>query len=183
MHFVQGSKLTAREREVAALVAEGLTNREIAERLVISERTAEGHVEQIRNKLGFNNRSQVAAWATATGLSTVGAAVRSRSDLPRATAPSGAIAGRRRRTTVFGFGVFALVAAVAVAVIGLLAAPRSPATSLVTIAGLGTAGFSGDGGPAIAAQLDRPHGCCITRDGTLLIADSNNHRIRAVPLL
>ena len=48
---------------MATLVAEGLTNREIAARLLISERTAEGHVEQIRNKLGFHNRAKVAAWA------------------------------------------------------------------------------------------------------------------------
>jgi DNA-binding CsgD family transcriptional regulator len=54
--------LSRREREVAALVAEGLSNREIAERLFIAERTAEGHVEQIRNKLGFKSRAQVAAW-------------------------------------------------------------------------------------------------------------------------
>lgn len=57
-----GASLTAREREVAALVAEGLTNRQIAERLVISERTAETHVEQIRNKLGFRSRAQIAGW-------------------------------------------------------------------------------------------------------------------------
>jgi predicted ATPase/DNA-binding CsgD family transcriptional regulator len=55
--------LTKRQLVVARLVAEGLTNREIAARLYISERTAEGHVEQIRNKLGFSSRSQVAAWA------------------------------------------------------------------------------------------------------------------------
>ncbi|HKW58780.1 MAG TPA: LuxR C-terminal-related transcriptional regulator [Candidatus Dormibacteraeota bacterium] len=55
-------QLSRREREVAALVAEGLSNREIAERLFISERTAEGHVEQIFNKLGFGKRSQIAAW-------------------------------------------------------------------------------------------------------------------------
>src|SRR5437868_9594268 len=54
--------LSRREREVAALVAQGLSNRDIAERLFISERTAEGHVEQIRNKLGFRSRAQVAAW-------------------------------------------------------------------------------------------------------------------------
>jgi len=57
------TELTAREREVATLVAEGLTNREIAARLFTAERTAEGHVEQIRNKLGFHNRAEVAAWA------------------------------------------------------------------------------------------------------------------------
>jgi len=60
--------LTSREREVAALVAQGLANREIAERLVIAERTAEGHVQSILNKLGFNSRVQVAAWAISQGL-------------------------------------------------------------------------------------------------------------------
>jgi len=57
-----GAGLTRRELEVAALIAEGLTNRQIAEALVISTRTAEGHVERILAKLGFTTRSQVAAW-------------------------------------------------------------------------------------------------------------------------
>ncbi|MCL7426859.1 LuxR C-terminal-related transcriptional regulator [Streptomyces sp. YS415] len=57
--------LTRREAEVAALVAQGLTNRRIAETLVISQRTAEGHVERILVKLGFSRRSQLAAWFTA----------------------------------------------------------------------------------------------------------------------
>lgn len=56
------SVLTRREREVASLVAEGLTNREIAARLVISERTAEGHVENALVKLGCTSRTQIAAW-------------------------------------------------------------------------------------------------------------------------
>ncbi len=60
--------LSRREREVAVLVAEGLTDRQIALRLFISERTAEGHVQQIRNKLGFDNRAQVASWVTMQGL-------------------------------------------------------------------------------------------------------------------
>lgn len=55
-------QLTAREREVAALVASGLTNRQIGEKLVISERTAEGHVERILGKLGFRSRAQIASW-------------------------------------------------------------------------------------------------------------------------
>jgi len=55
-------KLSRRETEVARLVAEGLTNRLIADRLFISERTAEYHVEQIRNKLGFHSRHEIAAW-------------------------------------------------------------------------------------------------------------------------
>lgn len=54
--------LTPREREVAGLVAQGLTNKQIAEQLVISERTAETHVEQIRSKLGFRSRAQIAGW-------------------------------------------------------------------------------------------------------------------------
>ncbi|CCK30268.1 regulator [Streptomyces davaonensis JCM 4913] len=57
--------LTRREAEVAALVARGLTNRQIAESLVIAQRTAEGHVERILVKLGFSKRSQLAAWFTA----------------------------------------------------------------------------------------------------------------------
>jgi predicted ATPase/DNA-binding CsgD family transcriptional regulator len=56
------TELTRREQEVAALVAEGLTNREIAGRLVISQRTAESHIEHILGKLGFTNRAQIATW-------------------------------------------------------------------------------------------------------------------------
>jgi pimeloyl-ACP methyl ester carboxylesterase/DNA-binding CsgD family transcriptional regulator len=59
--------LTPRQREVAALVAEGLTNREIGNRLVISERSAESHVERIRIRLGLRSRAQVAAWLVADG--------------------------------------------------------------------------------------------------------------------
>ena len=55
-------ELSRREREVAGLVAEGLSNRGLATRLFLSERTAEYHVEQIRNKLGFHSRTDVAAW-------------------------------------------------------------------------------------------------------------------------
>jgi pimeloyl-ACP methyl ester carboxylesterase/DNA-binding CsgD family transcriptional regulator len=59
--------LTPRQREVAALVTEGLTNREIAARLCITERSAESHVERIRDRMGFRSRSQIAAWFVATG--------------------------------------------------------------------------------------------------------------------
>ncbi|WP_213571340.1 protein kinase [Rhodococcus sp. USK13] len=55
-------RLTKRERQVADLIAEGLTNQAIADRLVISPRTAQGHVEHILAKLGFTSRAQVAAW-------------------------------------------------------------------------------------------------------------------------
>ncbi|TQC49632.1 LuxR family transcriptional regulator [Rhodococcus sp. WS4] len=59
---VASGVLTKRERQVAALIAEGMTNRAIAAKLVISERTAQGHVEHILTKLGFTSRTQVAAW-------------------------------------------------------------------------------------------------------------------------
>jgi DNA-binding NarL/FixJ family response regulator len=59
------SPLSAREFEVARLVAEGLTNRAIAERLHLSSRTAENHVQHVLDKLGFDSRSQIAAWFAA----------------------------------------------------------------------------------------------------------------------
>jgi DNA-binding CsgD family transcriptional regulator/tetratricopeptide (TPR) repeat protein len=60
------SPLTSRELEVAALVAEGMTNKEVATRLRLSVRTAENHVLNVMNKLGLDNRAQVAAWYTRT---------------------------------------------------------------------------------------------------------------------
>jgi predicted ATPase/DNA-binding CsgD family transcriptional regulator len=57
--------LTRRERQVADLIAQGLSNKDIAAALVISQRTAESHVEHILTKLGFTSRAQVAAWEAA----------------------------------------------------------------------------------------------------------------------
>ncbi len=62
--------LSAREREVAILIAQGLTNRDIAEKLVVSERTAENHVQRVLNRLGLRSRAQVAAWVVRQGLET-----------------------------------------------------------------------------------------------------------------
>jgi len=60
--------LTAREREVAVLVAQGHANRVIAELLVVSERTVEVHVSNALSKLGFASRVQIAAWVVEHGL-------------------------------------------------------------------------------------------------------------------
>jgi DNA-binding NarL/FixJ family response regulator len=56
--------LSLRDREVAGLLAQGCTNRQIAEALNVSERTAEWYVARIRGKLGLATRTQVAIWAT-----------------------------------------------------------------------------------------------------------------------
>lgn len=58
----QATPLSVRELEVASLVSEGLTNRAIAQRLHLSERTAENHVKNILDKLGMDSRTQIAAW-------------------------------------------------------------------------------------------------------------------------
>jgi DNA-binding CsgD family transcriptional regulator len=60
----RSTQLTPRERDVASLVAQGLTNRRIAEELRISAATATLHVEHIRGKLGFHSRAQIAAWVS-----------------------------------------------------------------------------------------------------------------------
>ncbi len=60
--------LTARERDVAGLVAAGRSNRQIADALVLSERTVETYVTGILAKLGFDSRTQIAAWAVQAGL-------------------------------------------------------------------------------------------------------------------
>jgi predicted ATPase/DNA-binding CsgD family transcriptional regulator len=64
------SGLSPREREVAVLIARGHTNREIADRLVITEWTVDTHVRHILSKLGLRSRAQVAAWAVERGLLT-----------------------------------------------------------------------------------------------------------------
>jgi DNA-binding CsgD family transcriptional regulator len=60
--------LSPRELEIAVLVAKGLRNREIAERLFLGVRTVDAHVEHIRNKVGCRSRSEIAVWAASEGL-------------------------------------------------------------------------------------------------------------------
>jgi len=62
--------ISGREREVLQLVCEGATNREIAERLIVSEHTIKVHLRNILNKLNLRNRQQVAAYAVQEGLVT-----------------------------------------------------------------------------------------------------------------
>ncbi len=62
------SPLTPREREIVVLVAQGLTSRQIAEQLVVTERTVDTHLEHVRDKLGVRSRAQITAWAAASGI-------------------------------------------------------------------------------------------------------------------
>lgn len=181
--------LTRREREIAGLVAEGLTNREIARRLFISERTAEGHVEQIRNKLGFTSRSQVASWAT-QNLSNLGVetTVDTTPQIERALIVKQATRPAVRRRPVLPRWPFGVVGALGV--IGLAVAVFAAGTVFVlkfsppprtlvieTAAGTGLGGYLGDGGPAASAELDRPTAIAIDQtSGAVYIVDGNRVR-------
>ena len=68
----EGSPLSRREQEVAALIADGLSNRAIAQALVLSTRTVDRHVERILAKLTFTSRAQVAAWVASRSTAQVG---------------------------------------------------------------------------------------------------------------
>lgn len=69
---VANQRLTEREREVLTLVAQGASNKDIARRLVVSERTARTHVSNILQKLGLSSRTQAALWAIREGLAGPG---------------------------------------------------------------------------------------------------------------
>jgi len=182
--------LTRREREVAALVADGLTNRQIAERLFISERTADGHLEHIREKLGVRSRSQIAAWVIAQSQAPLEASPPGELVAPIASSRTISLPRSRR--------LAALAAAAVVVVLGVsLAAvarsrldnsrhPRGPTISTVVgfgESGLSGGGYSGDGGPPTAAQLKRPQAVSPAPDGSYYVADSFNSRVRRVDTL
>ena len=65
---LEDNPLSEREMEVVELIAQGKTNKEIAEALIIAEKTARNHVSRILTKLGLTRRSQAAAWAIKAGL-------------------------------------------------------------------------------------------------------------------
>lgn len=175
--------LTRRELEVAGLVAQGLTNREIAQRLFISERTADGHLEHIRDKLGVGTRAQITAWLVRQ---EAAAGEPAPVELPEEPARRWRrLAGHRLWVATAAMIIVAVSAGfVAWAAVGLLVRPSGPTIS--TVAGTeavaqGIAGgYSGDHGLATRAQLTWPHDVAISPEGTIYIADSGNRRVRRI---
>jgi len=174
--------LTRRETEVAALVAEGLTNREIAARLFISERTAESHVEQIRNKLGFHSRTQIAVWFAETGLGrgtppTPGGRL---TGAARPVEPS--VAGWRwrvpRRVLLLVSGVVVVSSGLTVAAVLLSAREPVPMATISTVAGTGGVAFSADGSPPAETALARPVALALDSADHLYVIDGN--RVRSI---
>jgi streptogramin lyase len=185
------------------LVAQGLTNREIAERLFIAERTAEGHVEQIRNKLGFHSRAQIAAWTAGRALLEDTAPSASadspelmrrdgqqRSSLPAtdATQPTRDV-GNSIGAKLWGvaFRKWTIVAlTVMVVVAGIIAYTlRPPSTgTITTVAGVEAQGVLGNStgnfGPANTAQLSHPVGIAVDKIGNVYINELG--QIRQVSL-
>ena len=172
--------LTRREREVATLVAQGLTNREIATRLFISERTAESHVEQIRGKLGVHSRVQIANWVAAelppnsapvSGLPAAG-----RSETPARKRARPLLPTRLGGAPRVGVLAVALLAVLALAYVWWSAPPAVGLPRVVTVAGTGARAFSGDGGPATASGLVRPIALAVGPAGEIYIAEGNRVR-------
>jgi DNA-binding CsgD family transcriptional regulator/sugar lactone lactonase YvrE len=172
-------RLSPREREVAALVAEGMTNRDIAKKLFISERTVDGHLEHLREKLEVSTRAQIATWV-----------VRQESPIPVVAAPVevARLAQPARRLMVRPqiWIATALVLAVMAAAVGLLRLTAPPEPTIMTIAGstalntVAGGGYSGDDGLATNAQLSRPSDMVVDSVGTIYIADYGNNVVRKV---
>lgn len=169
-------KLSRREREVASLVAEGLTSREIGKKLFISERTAEGHIEQIRSKLGFHSRAEIAAWV-----------VRSESiAVPQPTAPLAPALKPTRpsslsyKTLLAAGSAFATLAALILVLETIL--PKLGVTVIVqpirTFAGTGNAFIFDDGKVPTETDLIGPSGVAVSRSGDIYFTDGG--RIRKV---
>jgi DNA-binding beta-propeller fold protein YncE/DNA-binding CsgD family transcriptional regulator len=154
----RSQRLSKRELEVARLVTQGLTNKEIASTLFISQRTAEGHVAQICNKLGFSTRAQIAAWAA-----TMDAGAPMPPAVPTLD-PVAAIFPAPRSHRVISPSAARWIG-VAVIVIGLVGGalvalkltPRSAAPEGLTV----------------ASGLTRPSGIALDSDGTILILDGD----------
>ena len=173
-------RLSRRELEIAALVAEGLTNREIATRLFISERTVDGHLEHVREKLGVNTRAQIATWIVRQG-TEAGPAPSISVPIARPESRRKLVAHPRLWTAM------ALLLAVLAAAVGVLRLTATPEPTIEAFAGSKCAKekfpggcFAGDGGYAVNAGLARPSSIAIDSNGLVYIGDYGNEKVRLV---
>lgn len=174
-------RLSRRETQVAKLVAEGLTSREIAERLFISERTAEGHVDQIRNKLGFRSRAQIAAWVAAqASVGPLSAASAEVLPAPNRNRPPAKDLKAARRWLWAGGSAMAVIAIGIVVITVVLPAFRSSTQCprIDTFAGTGLAVVSPDYNPRRSTSLIAPNGLVVSHhSGDLYFVDGNRIRM------
>lgn len=162
-------RLSPRELEVARMVAQGFTNRQIGERLFISERTVDGHLEHIREKLGVSSRAQVSAWV-----------VRNEVAPPAELSPARGLAPRERGHLVAhprAWLAAALVAALLAAGVGLLRLTAPPPLNIKTVAGTNclkpdpSSCTITDGTQATLAPFYRPTSIAVDSKGVIYIAD------------
>lgn len=160
------------------MVAQGLTNREIAARLFISERTADGHLEHIREKLGVNTRAQVSAWVVRQEAIPIAT-----SALPARTVKDRPALLRHPRAWLAAALVLSLLAAG----VGVLRLTAPPPPIIRTVAGSQCAQqvypggcYSGDNQRALGAHLARPTSVAVDSKGIMYVADYANLRIRKV---
>lgn len=167
------SRLSRRELEVARMVAQGLTNREIGTRLFISERTVDGHLEHIREKLGVKSRAQVAAWVIRADAGDIDGRVE------KTAAPS-----QRRPLVVHPRAWLActVILGLLASAVGVLRLIEPPAPVVETVVGCAAAtGCSpANSQPALAAALSNPTSIAVDSKKDIYIADSGNGRIRRV---
>lgn len=172
-------RLTRRQLEIATLVAQGLTNREIGEQLFISERTVDGHLEELRNKLGMSSRAAISAWVVQRRPAA------ERSPGPGTQVQSAGAAASPARPRQRSPNLLALAVATAILVVGLGgtgvylltrqlgAIPR--AGTIETFAGTGNSAVTADGVSAVAADIV-PTGLTFDQSGQLYFVDGQRVR-------
>ena len=172
-------RLTRRQEEIASLVAQGLSNREIGEKLFISERTVDGHLEEIRNKLGMSSRAAITAWVVQRRLSAEQSPGQGTQAQSGGVAPASAPSRQRTRT------LLALGVAMAILVVGLggagaylltrqLGAIPSAGT-IDTFAGTGNSAVTADGVGARTADIV-PTGLTFDQSDQLYFVDGQRVR-------
>jgi Response regulator containing a CheY-like receiver domain and an HTH DNA-binding domain len=157
-----------------------MTNRDIAKTLFISERTVDGHLEHVREKLDVNTRAQIATWVVRQETPSV--PVFAPTEPVSRPAPARKLMARPQIWVAT-----ALVLAVLAAGVGLLRLTAPPGLTIKTIAGVtsfstlgGTGGNSGNGSLAVYAELNRPSDVAVDSDGVIYIADYQNGVVRTV---